>query len=234
MGFVTTQWATVLLASREGEAQLKALEQLCRVYWYPLYAYIRRRGHSPEDAKDLTQEFFERLLSKNWLAKAAPEAGRFRTFLLTALNRFLANEYDRTHALKRGGGTQILPLDGTAAEAEYQRELPTAESPDKLFERRWALALLDQALNRLRQEIVAAGKGPQLEVLNPFLSREPEHQEYEEIAAQLGMSRSGVAVTVYRLRQRCREVLRDEVAATLADPSQIDEEMRYILTALLA
>jgi RNA polymerase sigma factor (sigma-70 family) len=230
--FVTTQWAVVLQASKGGESQLQALQQLCLAYWYPLYAYVRRRGHSSEDAKDLTQEFFSRLLSKNWLGEIVPEGGRFRSFLLTAMNRFLANEYDRNQAKKRGGGWQVLPLDNEAAETQYLRELTTPESPETIFERRWALTVLEQALVRLERELVQAGKGIQFDLLNPFLSRDPESREYDAIAAQLNVTRGAVAVAVHRLRHRYREMLREEIASTLAEPSRIDEEMQHLFAVL--
>lgn len=230
--FATTQWCTVLEALKTGEGRLSALDQLCRTYWYPLYAYIRRRGHDPEDAKDLTQEFFARLLSKEWLAEIVPEGGRFRSFLLTMVNRFLANEYDRSRAKKRGGGQHFLSLDAETAEAQYARELTTTETPEKVFERRWALTVLDAALARLRMEVVDAGKLRHFELLSPFLSREPGAGEYEEVGGSLGMSQNAVSVAVHRLRQRYREAVHREIAATLVHTGELDEEMQHLFAAL--
>ena len=230
--FVTTQWNVVLNAARTGDAQIDALEQLCRDYWYPLYAYIRRRGHGPEDAQDFTQEFFARLLDKNWLADIEPAGGRFRSFLLTAANRFLANEYDRGQAVKRGGGKQIISLDEARAEERYRNEPATNETPEKIFERRWALTVLDQALARLRAETATSGKSRQFELLDPFLSREAAEGEYASLAAQLGVSAGAVGVAVHRLRQRYRELVREVIANTIAETTQIEEEMRHLFAAL--
>jgi RNA polymerase sigma factor (sigma-70 family) len=228
--FVTTQWNLVLSAAKTGAAQPNALEQLCRAYWYPLYAYVRRRGNDSEDARDLTQEFFSRLLEKKWLADIEPEGGRFRSFLLTAMNRFLANEYDRAQAAKRGGGRQIISLDEERAEERYLNEPVTSETPEKVFERRWALTVLDQALARLRAE--STDKPRQFELLNPFLSREAGEGEYAAIGAELGVTGGAVGVAVHRLRQRYRQLVREEIANTLVDANQVDEEMRQLLAAL--
>jgi len=208
------------------------MEQLCQTYWYPLYAYVRRRGHAGEDAQDLTQEFFTRLLEKNWLAEIEPEGGRFRAFLLTALNRFLANEYDRSRAAKRGGGRQIISLDQERAEERYLNEPTTAETPERIFERRWALAVLDQALSKLRDEACATGKSRPFALLNSFLSREADPGEYASVAGQLGVTAGAVGVAVHRLRQRYRELVRETIGNTLADATHIDEEMRHLFAAL--
>ncbi|HKI72946.1 MAG TPA: sigma-70 family RNA polymerase sigma factor [Verrucomicrobiae bacterium] len=231
--FQTTHWSVVLAAGQgDSPRRAEALEKLCRAYWYPLYAYVRQRGHGPEDAQDLTQEFLARLLEKNWLADLDPHTGRFRSFLLTALNRFLINEYDRGQAAKRGGGRKVLSLDQAQAEGRYLHEPATDETPEKIFDRRWALAVLDQALAHLRAETSAVGKSQPFELLNPFLSREAEAGEYAAIAQQLGLSVGAVGVAVHRLRQRYREVARQEVAQTLADAAQVDEEMRHLFAAL--
>jgi len=230
--FVTTQWNVILSAANTGAAQIDALEQLCRAYWYPLYAYVRRRGHGPEDAQDLTQEFFARLLEKNWLADIEPAGGRFRSFLLTAMNGFLANEYDRSRAAKRGGGKQIISLDQDRAEERYLNEPATDETPERIFERRWALTVLDQALARLRNEYETAEKSRQFDLLNPFLSREAGEGEYASVAKQLGFGAGAIGVAVHRLRQRYRESVRQEIANTLADATRVDEEMRHLFAAL--
>ena len=231
--FAITRWSVVLRASRPGTPEAEeALELLCRTYWYPVYAYVRSRGHGQEDAQDLVQEFFARLLEKNWLAEIEPGGGKFRSFLLTAVKRFLANDYDHRRALKRGGGRTILSLDEEQSEGRYLREPATQETPESTFERRWALAVLEQALAELRLEVVKAGKAKEFESLGQFLSREAEPGEYGVIAGQLGMSPNAVAVAVHRLRQRYREVLRDCVANTLAEPSQIDEEVRQLISVL--
>lgn len=231
--FTTTHWSVVLAAGGKDAAQsLEALESLCSAYWYPLYAYVRRRGHGPADAQDLTQEFFARLLEKNWLADLEPEGGRFRSFLLTAMNRFLANEYDRSRSLKRGGGRVPVSLDRDETEGRYACEPATDETPERIFEKGWALTVLDQALARLGQELEADGKGRYFERLSPFLSREADPGEYAKIGGQWGMSAGAVGVAVHRLRQRYRESVRQEIARTVADPAQVDAEMRHLLEAL--
>jgi len=216
----------------DSSKRAEALEKLCCVYWYPLYAFVRRRGRSPADAQDLTQEFFAQLLEKNWLADIEPAGGHFRSFLLTALNRFLANEYDRNQAAKRGGGIQVISLDQEQAEERYLNEPTVDETPERIFERRWALAVLDQALTRLRTETRETDKSRQFELLNPFLSREAGEGEYATVGAQLGIGAGAVGVAVYRLRQRYRELVRAEIADTLVDPSRVDEEMSYLFAAL--
>jgi RNA polymerase sigma-70 factor (ECF subfamily) len=233
--FQTTHWSIVMTAGQGDPARrAEALEILCRTYWYPLYAHVRQRGLRPEDAQDLTQEFLAQLIEKNWLANLDPHpsAGRFRSFLLTALDRFLINDYDRTHAAKRGGGRQLLSLDKEQAEGRFLKELATDDTPEKNFDRRWALATLDASIRRLRAETAVAGKTTQFELLDPFLSREAEAGEYAQIAEQLGLSVGAVGVAVHRLRQRYREVVRVEIANTVADFGQVDEEMRHLVEAL--
>ena len=231
--FATTQWSVVLLARNGQSPQAReALEQLCRTYWYALYAYIRRRGHPHEDAQDLTQGFFARLLEKNWLADIEQQGGRFRSFLLTALNRFLAGEYDRAQAVKRGGGRKIFSLDQLPVQERYLHEPATEETPEKAFERHWALTVLDEALTRLRHETMAAGRAQQFELLNPFLSREEGQGGYFTIAALLGMSPGAVGVAVHRLRRRYRELVREGIANTLTAPTQVEDEVRYLFTVL--
>ena len=223
----------MLAAGRsESEQQAAALQQLCNAYWYPLYAYVRWRGHGPEDAQDLTQEFFLRLIEKKWLSGVAPEGARFRSFLLTVLKAFLANAHDRAQAAKRGGGKIFVPLDSERAEDRLAHEPATNETPETAFDRRWALAVLAEALQRLRTAAGAAGKSRHFDLLQPFLSREPVDGEYASLAEALGISASAVGVAVHRLRQRYREMLRATVADTLADPGQVDDEMRHVFAAL--
>jgi len=231
--FTITRWSLILRASRPGSPEAaEALEILCRTYWYPVYAYVRSRKYGPEDAQDLVQEFFAQLLEKNWLAGIEPEAGRFRCFLLTAVKHFLLNEYDRRTALIRGGGQLVLSIDEQLAEGRYTQEPVTNETPEKIFDRRWALTVLDQALANLRSELIDAGKGKEFGLLGQFLSREAEPGDYGHIARQLGLSGSAVAVAVHRLRQRYREVLRECVANTMSEPLHVDEELRQLIAAL--
>jgi RNA polymerase sigma factor (sigma-70 family) len=231
--FVTTHWSVVLTAGRNDTTRAQeALSRLCETYWYPLYAYVRRRGYSPEDAQDLTQEFFARLLAHNWVGDADPSKGRFRTFLLTALSRFLANEWDRAHARKRGSGAASLPLDMVTAEDRYQSHSSPTLTPDQLYDRQWAMALLDHALNRLGAEQDQAGKAAEFAVLSPALTAERGAIPYAAWATQLGLSETATRMAVHRLRKRFREVFREAIAQTLAGPIEIEEEIRHLLTVL--
>lgn len=207
-----------------------ALEKLCRTYWYPLYAYVRRRGHSPEDAQDLTQEFFARLLEGQSLAGANPELGRFRSFLLTAMNHFLTDEWKKANAKKRGGGSQVLSLDWAAAAERFDLEPAENSAPDKIFEKQWALALLAEVLNRLEKEY--DGKKELFAALKQTLMGSRESQPYEELAAGLGMSESAVKVAVHRLRKRYRELIREEIAGTLDRSQDVEQEMRALFRSL--
>jgi RNA polymerase sigma factor (sigma-70 family) len=231
--FATTQWS-VVLAAAGGDAPgvTAALEKLCRAYWYPLYAYVRRRGFSKHDAQDLTQEFFARLLEKNFLAEARRERGRFRSFLLAALNHFLANEWKRAHRLKRAGGKMILPLQTEDGETRYGAEPAHESTPERIFERRWALTLLEQAIIRLREEFAASGKGAKFEQLKAFLTGDDTAPSYAEIAPRLGVSEDALKMTVSRLRKRYRELLRAAVAETVANPQEVDDELRHLRAAL--
>ena len=227
--FTTTHWSVVLAAGQSSSpAAQAALEQLCRRYWYPLYAYVRRRGYSPEDAQDLTQSFFERLLERDLLADLRPVGARFRSFLLHALKNHLASEWTRAHAGKRGGS--ILSLDDLSPEARYAQEATNAESPDAAFERRWASTVLQQALDRLRQEHVAAGKEPLFDLLADGLTGATPSQPYAELAIKLGMTEAAVKMAVHRLRKRYGELLRLEVAQTVVTPAEIDQELRHLLS----
>lgn len=233
--FATTQWTLVLHAGRpDSPDAARALAALCTSYWYPLYAFVRRQGKSAHDAQDLTQEFFARLLEKNYLAQVSREKGRFRSFLLAALKNFLANEWDKVRAQKRGGDRTFVPLDATAAESRYAIEPVDALSADKIFERRWALTLLDRAIEQLRAEHVKAGRGPIFDELKGCLTGDGSTVSYAEIATRLGTSEGAIKVAVHRLRQRYREVLRAEVANTVAQPGDVDDELRQLFAALSA
>jgi RNA polymerase sigma-70 factor (ECF subfamily) len=231
--FVTTRWTVVLCARDKSSADSRqALESLCRHYWYPLYAFVRRHGHGPHDAEDLTQEFFARLLQKDYLKSVAREKGRFRTFLLAALKHFLANEWDRSQRQKRGGGQAHLPLDTADAETRYQIESASELSADRVYEQRWALTLLDQVFQRLRAEYAASGKEDLFEQLKGTLSGERSSLPYAEIAMRLKMSEGAVKVSVHRVRQRYREILRDEIAQTVSTPEEVEDELRSLFAAL--
>lgn len=230
--FATTRWTVVLTAARRDlpEAE-QALEQLCGAYWYPLYAYVRRQGHSREDAEDLTQAFFARLLEKNYLDGVQSEKGKFRAFLLAALKHFLANEWDRANRKKRGGGVVVLSLDWQDAESRYQVEPPDTLSPDKLYDRVWAVTLLERVIGRLHEENIAEGKAKQFHELSPFLMIGKNAIPYAQAASALGLSEPAVRVAVHRLRRRYRELLRDEIVQTLSSPAHVEEELRALFAA---
>jgi DNA-directed RNA polymerase specialized sigma24 family protein len=231
--FLTTRWTLVLAAGRPNSAHAtQALEELCRAYWYPLYAYVRRQGHSKEDSEDLVQGFFSRFLDKNYLATLSRDKGKFRAFLLASLKHYLANEWDRAHRLKRGGHLTILPLDWADAETRYGIDPADQLTPDKLYDRAWAVTVLERVLIRLRQETAAEGKSALFEAAKSFLSLGKDAGPYSLTAASLGMSESALRVAVHRLRRRYRELLRDEIAHTLSDPRQLEEEFRSLLQAV--
>jgi RNA polymerase sigma factor (sigma-70 family) len=231
--FVTTHWSLVLAARRSDSTQASAaLASLCRIYWYPLYAYVRRRGYSVEDAQDLTQEFFARLLEQRWLGQADRTRGRFRTFLLSAMSHFLANEWDKARAQKRGGAVQLVPLQFDAAETRYGKEPTDPFTPEQAYERRWAVTLLEAVLQRLQKECVAEGKAELFEALKPCLVGERDSQPYVSLATRLRLSEGAVKVAVHRLRQRFRQLLRDEIANTVATPAEVDEEMHHLFAVL--
>jgi len=231
--FVTTHWSVVLAAGRNDTPRARAaLENLCRTYWYPLYTYVRRRGHSPEDAQDLTQEFFARLLEHNWLVKADRAKGRFRSFLLMAMNRFLANEWDKVKTLKRGAGVPLVPLAFETAETRYAAEPATTSTPEVAFDQEWALTLLDEVLRHLRAHYKQHGKGALFDALKPCLIGSREAQPYATLAAELGMTEGAVKVAVFRLRQRYRKRLEEEIAKTVALPEDVDGELRHLLRVL--
>lgn len=231
--FATTHWSNVLAAQRgEGSVAAAALEELCRTYWYPLYAFLRRQGRSPHDAQDLTQEFFARLLRRDFLEKVGPHKGKFRSFLMASLKHFLCDEWDKVRAEKRGGGQTFISLDEHNAEELYQLESDPGASAEQIFEQRWALTLLARALTALREEFAAAGKAGEFERLKVFLSMPTKDGAYDRVAADLGLAVDAVGVKVHRLRQRYGELIRAEIAQTVADPADIDEELRHLFDAI--
>jgi RNA polymerase sigma factor (sigma-70 family) len=232
--FHTTNWSAVLTArGDDSTAAHAALSDLCQTYWYPLYAYIRRRGNGPPEAEDLTQAFFARLLEKDFMGDLTPGMGRFRSFLLTALKHFLANEWDRSQSQKRGGGKFLLSLDDDEAESRYRVEPVDHTTPETLFEQRWAWTVLEQVLARLRQEFVSSEKAELFEHLKDFLSAaNPPADSYADVAARTGLKEGTVAVAVHRLRRRYGELLRAQLAQTVDDPSQVEDELRYLIQVL--
>jgi RNA polymerase sigma-70 factor (ECF subfamily) len=209
-----------------------ALESLCRTYWKPLYAYVRHQGHSRPDAQDLTQEFFARLLGKKYLKLATRERGRFRSFLLKSLKHFLINEWVRGQSKKRGGGREILSLDDEAAERNYLQQPADQLAPESLYDRLWAMTLLERAMERLGTQYAATGRQELFDRLKPLLLTEGSREVYREAAAPLGLSEGAVKVAVHRLRQRFREVVRAEIAQTVAAPAEIDGELRCLMAAM--
>jgi RNA polymerase sigma-70 factor (ECF subfamily) len=230
--FAATRWS-VVLAARQTEASAQsreALETLCRGYWQPLYAFVRRQGHSPQDAQDLTQEFFALLLDKQFLNAVDRHKGKFRSFLLAALKHFLANEWDKMRAQKRGGGKTAVSIDAAAAETSCAQALATHESADRLYDRRWALTLLERTMARLERE--HQSKARAFELLRPTLVGDRNSIPYTQIARELDSTEGAVKVAVHRLRQRYREILREEIGDTVASKSEVEEELRYLFSAL--
>jgi RNA polymerase sigma-70 factor (ECF subfamily) len=229
--FATTHWSVVLTAACDHNSKAQAaLANLCQTYWYPLYAFVRRQGCSPQDAEDLTQEFFARLMAKRSLRAVDRVKGRFRSFLLAALKHFLANEWARAKCLKRGGGQTLIPLDALSAETRFGREPADHCTPEASYERSWALALLDRVLARLAGEQERAARQAQFAQLQGCLTG--ALPPYVELAAKLGTTEGAVKVAVHRLRQRYRELLREEIALTVASPAEIEDEIRRLFRAL--
>lgn len=222
----------MMAAEPDSPQSAEALERLCRGYWHPLYWYVRRRGYTPDDAQDLTQEFFARLLERNYLKSADREKGRFRSFLLGAINHFLANEWDKTKTVKRGGRVSFISLDAETSQDGDWLESIADLSAEKTFARLWALEVLDQAFHRLREECRRSNKGELFEQLKTFLTAEATGDEYAALAARLGWTSSSVGVAVHRLRQRYRQLLREKVAQTVTGPEEVDDELRQVLSAL--
>jgi len=231
--FATTRWSLVLDASSELTPRgRQALATLCELYWYPLYAYLRRRGHSAEDAQDLTQGFFAHMLDKHALHMVDRARGRFRSFLLASLNHYLSNMRDHDRAQKRGGGTPQISLDGVTAEDRYLREPADRWTPEKVFDRNWALTVLDRVFRRLRTDLQAEGKGELFQHLHVYLTGEEGRVVYSEVGATLGISEGAVKVAVHRMRRRYRDLLHQEIAHTVVTADEVELELQYLIAAL--
>jgi RNA polymerase sigma-70 factor (ECF subfamily) len=230
--FTTTRWSIVLAAAHDSRPQAReALATLCGAYWFPLYYYVRRRGYRADEAQDLTQAFFATLLEKEYLDMADPGRGRFRSFLLASLSHFLANEWDRARARKRGGG-KVISMDVADAESRYSLEPADDLTAERLFERQWAMTLLDQVLAELREELARDGKQPLFDRLKGFLGGEAPGASYGQVAAELGMTEGAVKTAVHRLRRHYRRLLRARIAQTVASAEEIDDEIRHLFAAL--
>ena len=231
--FATTHWSVVLSAGQqESPEAAQALETLCHTYWYPLYAYVRRQGHSPEDAQDLTQDFFAHLLAKGFPCGVAPERGKFRSFLLASLRHFLVDQHRHADAAKRGGGQRTVSLDESRAEERFRLEPQHELTPEKLYEREWAMTLLDRAQSRLREEYVAVGKAELHDRLKDFPLVEKSENSFPQAATELGMTESALKSAVHRMRARYRQLVREEVAHTVADPAEVNEEARHLIAVI--
>jgi len=232
--FATTRWSLVLAAASgtPSSASRDALATLCETYWYPLYAYLRSRGERPEDAEDLTQAFFARLVEKETIEHADPARGRFRSFLLASLKHFAANARDHTAAAKRGGGVALIPLTFEDGEDRFLREPSIDETPERIFDRRWAQALLARALARLDREMIQHGKREDFVVLRRYLLGDAPQLSYGDAAIQLGASAGSIKVAVHRMRRRFRDLVRDEIAQTVDSPEEVDDELRHLFESL--
>jgi RNA polymerase sigma factor (sigma-70 family) len=231
--FTTTHWSVVLAAHEIGSAATEAaLAELCETYWYPLYAFVRRKGHSPHDAQDLTQAFFARFLEKKYVEQADRERGRFRTFLLAAFTHFLADEWDKSRRVKRGGGREIISFDAGSAEERYRLEPIDPLDAAKLYERRWVTALFDRVLARLEEEFRDSGKGDLFEGLKPSLIAEDSSESYAQVGARTGLSEHAVKQAARRMRRRYRELFREEISQTVAGPREVEDELRHIFAVL--
>jgi RNA polymerase sigma-70 factor (ECF subfamily) len=231
--FETTSWTLVLAAADDPTTESrKALADLCRIYWRPVYAFIRRRGHDPDQSQDLTQGFFTLLLEKNYLREADPQRGRFRSFLLASVQHFLANEWDRARALKRGGGRVPVSIDTTDAESWYEPAAVEHETPESIFERRWALSLLEHVMARLKSEFTEQGKAAEFDRLLLFLNGEPNQTSYETVAGELGISSGSLRTAAYRFRRKYRKLVRAQIVETVSSPEETDDEIRFLLSTL--
>ena len=231
--FRTTHWSVVLKAGNEDAVQCAdALERLCRAYWHPIYAFVRRRGYSADEAKDHVQGFFAALLQRKGLERVDPDKGRFRTFLLASVTHFLANEWQKQQTQKRGGGYEFLSLDAASEEERYQLEPMHHLTPERLFEQRWAHAVLERVVTRLEQEFDQAGHGDRYECLKAFLSGDGAEISYADAARNLNVSVGAVTSIIHRMRQRYRELFRDEISQTVENPAEVDDEIRCLIAAL--
>jgi RNA polymerase sigma factor (sigma-70 family) len=231
--FVTTRWSVVLAAGRNDTTNSRgALARLCQTYWYPLYSYVRRRGYNAHDAQDLTQEFFARLLEKQSIASADPDRGRFRSFILTAMNNFHGQEWEKARAQNRGGGAEVFCLDLAQAEQRFDLEPASPETPDKDFDKKWALAVLESVVTQLENEYKSENKADLFAALKLTLTGSRESQPYADLSKTLGMTEAAIKVAVHRLRKRYRELLQTEIANTVSSPEEIKEEMRHLFAAL--
>jgi RNA polymerase sigma factor (sigma-70 family) len=232
--FATTRWSLVLAAGADASSTdaRTALATLCETYWYPLYAFLRSRGYKAEDAQDLTQAFFARVLEKHAINRADPARGRFRSFLLASLKNFAANEHERVMAQRRGGGVSIVSLEIEGAEGRFEMEPPTDETPERIFDRRWALTLLARVMSRLEAETTEAGRRAQFDALSIYLTGDVPQRSYAETGAHLGMSEGAVKVAVHRLRRQFRNLVRDEIAQTVESPDEIEDELRHLWSAV--
>ncbi|MCP5525077.1 MAG: sigma-70 family RNA polymerase sigma factor [Verrucomicrobiales bacterium] len=231
--FVTTHWSRLVLATREDSpAATAALEELCRTYWYPLYAFVRRQGKNPADAEDAVQAFFARLLSKKLLARADPARGRFRAFLLTAFMNFLVSEWERETATKRGGGQPVLSLENLQPETVYSRDADPALTPDQAYDRAWACRLLATVREHVRMDYAERGQARRYELLEAFLPGGDGQLSYSEAAAELGLGEVSVRAEVHRLKKRYRAALRTEIAATVSSAEEVDEELRSLMAGV--
>ena len=229
-----TDWITVNDAGQSNSEAAGALEKLCRTYWYPLYAYVRRKGYDSPDAQDLTQEFFARLLDKPWLREVHPSKGKFRSFLLASVNHFLANDWRRDQARKRGGGTVTFSFDAAGAEDCYRLEPSHNESPDRIYDHHWAMNVLYQAQTWLKQECFMTGKCALFEELKGQLDGDKNPDTYSEVAARLGQTEPAVKKAAQRLRERYQELIRAEISQTVSDPGEVEQEIRHLFAALLS
>ena len=228
--FATTSWTQVLAARDAPSTEARqALESLCRVYWYPLYALVRRQGHDAEESRDLTQAYFAALLEKGYLGDYDPERGRFRTFLMASVKHFLSKERDKALAWKRGGRADVVSLDAQEVEGRYRIEPIDRLTPEQIFERRWALTVLERALARLRREQEDADRGKEFARLEGFLTGQQATASYRDVAAELGTSEGAVKTSIHRLRQRYGQLLRSEIAETVSNPAEVDDEVKHLL-----
>jgi len=230
--FATTRWTLVVSAGRADAGSAEALAELCGRYWYPIYAYVRRRTGDVTQAQDATQEFFAKLLEKGIVALASPARGRFRSFLLTAMRNFLADEGKKARAAKRGGTLTVLSLDFESGESKFRLEPADTQTPERIFEREWTLELLAQVMQRLRSEYTESGKVEQFEILEPLIAGPRDDESYSTAAVRLNTSEANVRQLASRLRKRYRELLREEVAQTVANPGEVEEELRGLLKSL--